>query len=36
MSDLKTEESDVGSHNPKRKYALLIAYCGTGYQGMQM
>lgn len=24
------------THLPRRKYALLICYCGTGYQGMQM
>lgn len=36
MSELKTKESKPVDHSPKRKYALLIAYCGTEYQGMQM
>lgn len=36
MSELKTEKSNDVNHSPKRKYALLIAYCGTEYQGMQM
>lgn len=30
------EEGGGGQYGPKKKVGLLIAYCGGGYQGLQM
>jgi hypothetical protein len=29
-------DGDVGDKKPKRKVAMLMGFCGTGYYGMQM
>ena len=31
-----TEDADEMQRIPKRKVALLMSYCGTGYHGMQI
>jgi tRNA pseudouridine38-40 synthase len=30
------EEGEKEQRKPKRKVAVLIGYCGTGYRGMQL
>lgn len=32
----KAEEVEKEERKPKRKVAVLIGYCGTGYRGMQL
>lgn len=31
-----TEDADREERKPKRKVAVMIGYCGTGYKGMQL
>ncbi|KAG0349237.1 tRNA pseudouridine synthase 1 [Podila humilis] len=35
-TDVKTEDGEKEARIPKRKIALMLGYCGTGYQGMQV
>ena len=37
-NDVENEEDNLNQdeRQPKRKVAVLLGYCGTGYQGMQI